>query len=41
MYQPSEDDLVSHLPHDLPLTFARRLVAELFRQAKESGDPSP
>jgi hypothetical protein len=40
MYQPTEDDLVSHIPHELPLAFARRLVAELFRQAKDAGGPT-
>jgi hypothetical protein len=37
MYQPTEDDLVSHIPHEVPLSFARRLVAEIFRQSKEAG----
>jgi hypothetical protein len=37
MFQPTEDDLVSHIPHEVPLSFARRLVAEIFRQSREGG----
>jgi hypothetical protein len=37
MYQPTEDDLVSHIPPEVPLSFARWLVAEIFRQSREAG----